>query len=206
MYLGGICFITDKTFCKLSIYEMTEIVLKAGVRFIQYRDKERTRRDIFEEALKLRGLTKRFHATFIINDHADIALAVDADGVHLGQEDLPLKEARKIMGTRIVGISTHDLNQAREAEEGGADYIGFGPIFDTLTKDAGAPRGIAALRMMRREIRIPVIVIGGVNMDNIEACFDAGADAAAMATAICSGDITGKAKGFVALLRGRYIK
>ena len=206
MYLGGICFITDKTFCNLSICEMTESVLKAGIRFIQYRDKTSARRQIYEEALKLRELTKRHHAALIINDHADIALAVDADGVHLGQEDLPLKEARKIMGKRIVGISTHDLPQAREAAEGGADYIGFGPVFSTRTKDAGAPKGVDVLRVIKQEIRIPVIAIGGINMDNIEAVFDAGADAAAMATAICKGDVAGNAKGLIELLKVKYIK
>jgi len=206
MYLGGICFITDKTFCNLSVCEMTESALKAGIRFIQYRDKTSTRRRIYEEALELRELTKRHHAALIINDHADIALAVDADGVHLGQEDLPLKEARKIMGKRIVGISTHDLPQATEAAEGGADYIGFGPVFVTQTKDAGSPKGLDVLRVIKQYIRIPVIAIGGINMDNIEAVFDAGADAAAMATSICKGDVAGNAKGLIELLKGKYIK
>jgi thiamine-phosphate pyrophosphorylase len=206
MYLGGICFITDRTYCNLSNYEMTEIVLNAGIRFIQYRDKTSTRRRIYEEALKLRELTNRYRATLIINDHADIALAVDADGVHLGQDDLPLEEARRIMGKRIVGISTHDLLQAGEAEAGGADYIGFGPVFPTKTKDAGAPRGVEVLRVIRDHLRIPVIAIGGINMDNIKAVFDAGADAVAMATAICSGNAAENVKGFADLLKAGYIK
>jgi thiamine-phosphate pyrophosphorylase len=203
MYLGGLCFITDRTYCSLSISAMTEAVLDAGLGFIQYRDKTSTRREIFEEARRLRGLTDRYRAALIINDHPDIALAVGADGVHLGQDDFPLREARKIMGGKIVGISTHDLAQAKEAEEGGADYIGFGPVFHTTTKDAGTPRGVELLREIRERIRIPVVAIGGINMDNIEAVFDAGADAAAVATAICAGDVAGNARRFAGLLQAR---
>jgi thiamine-phosphate pyrophosphorylase len=206
MYLGGLCFITDRTYCSLSISAMTEAVLKAGIRFIQYRDKTSARRAIFEEALKLRRLTRRYRATLVINDHPDIALAADADGVHLGQDDLPLREARKIMGRKIVGISTHDLAQAEEAEKEGADYIGFGPVFHTTTKDAGTPRGLGLLREIRENVRIPVVAIGGINMDNIEAVLDAGADAVAMATAICEGDLAGNARRFADFLRSRPLR
>lgn len=142
MYRGGLCFITDRTFTSLSFSELVTGVLAAGVTFVQYRDKGRTRRGIYEEALRLRELTLRSGATLIVNDHADIALAVGADGVHLGQDDLPLKEARRIMGSRIVGISTHSLEEAVAAEAGGADYIGFGPVFQTVTKDAGPAQEI----------------------------------------------------------------
>ena len=203
MYLGGLCFITDNTYCNLSISAMAEVALKAGIKFIQYRDKNAARRKIFEEALTLRGLTARYRATLIINDYPDIALAVDADGVHLGQDDFPLREARKIMGGRIVGISTHDLAQAGEAEEGGADYIGFGPVFHTTTKDAGAPRGLDFLKGVTENVRIPVVAIGGINMDNMEAVFEAGADAVAVATAICAGDMAGNARRFADLLQAR---
>ncbi len=206
MYLGGICFITDKAACGLSVHEMTEAVLKSGIRWIQYRDKASTRRQIYEQAMVLRELTARYRATLIINDHADIALAVGADGVHLGQEDFPLKEARELMGGRIVGISTHDLEQAAGAQKGGADYIGFGPVFPTTTKDAGAPKGLALLREVCKSMVIPVVAIGGINMDNIEAAFDAGAGAAAIATAICRGDPAKNAKSFADLLRDRHIK
>lgn len=205
MRLGGICFITDRKYCNLSIYDMTAVVLKAGIGFIQYRDKDGTRRRIYEEALKLRELTRRFNATFIINDYADIALAVDAEGVHLGQEDLPLKEARRLMGGKIIGISTHDLVQAKEAEKGGADYIGFGPVFHTSTKDAGRPRGVDNLRIIKQNVSVPVVAIGGINIENMEAVLKAGADAAAVATAICKGDTAENAKRFVDLWRVKHI-
>lgn len=170
---------------------MVSIVLRAGVKWIQYREKNNPRRDIYKEAVILRRLAEEFNATFIVNDHADIALAVNADGVHLGQEDLPVKEARKILGKeKIIGISTHSIEQAVDAEAGGADYIGFGPIFHTKTKDAGEPKGIAALREIKRHVKIPVVAIGGINTENLESVLDSGADAVAAASAILSGDIS----------------
>lgn len=201
MYLNGICFITDRKSCSVPVYEAAFAVLKAGVTFIQYRQKEGTRREIYEEALKFRTLTRHFNAILIINDHADIAMAVDADGVHLGQEDLPLREARRIMGKKIVGISTHDLDQAKEAEEGGADYIGFGPLFHSDTKDAGSPRGTEGLKLIRQQVGIPVVAIGGINIDNIASVMRAGADAVAVASALCRGNAAANAERFVDFLK-----
>lgn len=197
MYFNGICFITDKKYSDLPLNDMIAVVLHAGVRCIQYREKDLSRREIYENAVTLRKMTGLFDATFIINDHADIALAVDADGVHLGQDDLPLKEARKIMGNRIVGISTHSLAQAMEAELQGADYIGFGPVFYTTTKDAGAPKGVDNIRIIKENVGIPIVAIGGIGLDNIASVINAGADAVAVATAICKGDIAVNAEKFV---------
>ena len=197
MYFKGICFITDRKYSDLPLYDMINIVLRAGVKCIQYREKDLSRREIYGHAVTLRELTRSFDATLIINDHADIALAVGAEGVHLGQDDLPLKEARKIMRGRIVGISTHSLDQAKEAELGGADYIGFGPVFHTTTKDAGTPKGIDNIRMIKENVSIPVVAIGGISLDNIVSVIDAGADAVALATAICKGDMAVNAEKFV---------
>jgi thiamine-phosphate pyrophosphorylase len=201
MHENGICFITDRSCCPTPVVEMVRLVLQAGVTFVQYREKAKTRREIYEEAARLRELTGRFNAVLIINDHADIALAVDADGVHLGQDDLPLREARKIMGRKIVGISTHNLEQAKEAEAGGADYIGFGPIFRTTTKDAGPPKGIDIIRTIKQNVTTPVVAIGGIGPDRAPDVMKAGADAVAVATAICSGDIFRNAKKFVELIQ-----
>lgn len=201
MYLNGICFITDKSSCGPTPYETVFTVLKAGISFIQHRQKEGTRREIYEEAAKLRKLTRYFNATLIINDHADIAIAVDADGVHLGQDDLPFAEARKIMGKKIIGVSTHDLDQAKVAEAMGADYIGFGPVFETKTKDAGKPKGVDNLKLITQNVSIPVVAIGGINIDNIASVMHAGADAVAVASAICSGDAAANAEKFVAILK-----
>ncbi len=203
MYLDGICFITDSN-CGVPAYEAAFTALKAGIRFIQFRQKEGTRREIYEEAWKFRKLTRYFNAVLIVNDHADIALAVDADGVHLGQEDLPLREARRIMGKKIVGISTHNPEQAREAVEGGADYIGFGPVFRTDTKDAGEPKGVDSLRLIKQTADIPVIAIGGINIENIESVMDAGADGVAVASAICRGNVAENAEKFVRFLKNLH--
>jgi thiamine-phosphate pyrophosphorylase len=200
MYFKGICFITDRKYSDLPLYDMINLVLRAGVKCIQYREKDLPRREIYGNAVKCRELTRLFDATLIINDHADIALAVDADGVHLGQDDLPLKEARKIMGSRIIGISTHNLDQAKEAELGGADYIGFGPVFHTATKAAGTPKGIDNVRIVKENVSIPVVAIGGISLDNIISVVEAGADSVALATAICKGDVAVNAENFVHLI------
>jgi len=202
MYLGGLCFITDCKASKLSYEDMTLKVLRSGVRWVQYREKGKSRREVYEEADRLRKLTQDFNAVLIVNDHADIAMCVNAEGVHLGQEDLPLREARKIMGkNRIVGISTHSLEQAIEAEKGGADYIGFGPVFHTTTKDAGRPKGVSILREVKKQVNIPVIAIGGINLENIQLVLDAGADAVAVASAILSGEIEGNVNRFMEIIR-----
>lgn len=190
MYLNGLCFITGRKESCLILKEIVTVVLSAGVRCIQYREKDKARRDIYREALMLRKLTDKFGAVLIVNDYTDIALAVNADGVHLGQSDLPLKEARKIFGgKKIIGISTHSIEEAIAAETGGADYIGFGPMFLTETKDAGKPKGVRALKKIKKLIKIPVVAIGGIKAENLESVIDSGADAVAVSSGILSGDI-----------------
>lgn len=191
------------------IFRMGDMVLRvlnAGVRWVQYRDKERTRREIYEESVKLRSVTKDFDAALIVNDHTDIALAADADGVHLGQDDLPLKEARKIMGKRIIGISTHSLEQAVNAEKGGADYVGFGPVFHTTTKDAGSPKGIEMLYEIKKNLRIPVVAIGGITLENLRLVLGTGVDAVAVASAILGGDIEENAGKFMNVIKSFWIR
>jgi thiamine-phosphate pyrophosphorylase len=202
MYLSGFCFITDPKASNLSFEDMTIKVLKGGVKWVQHRDKVRSKREIYEEAVKLRSLTKDFKALFIVNDYVDIAFCVNADGVHLGQDDLPLKEARRILGKKkIIGISTHNLGQAIEAERDGADYIGFGPVFRTITKDAGEPKGSDMLREVKTKVKIPVVAIGGINLKNIRLVLDTGIDAVAVASAILAGDIEENVRRFVDIIR-----
>jgi thiamine-phosphate pyrophosphorylase len=156
--------------------------LAGGVRLVQLRAKELSSGEFFTLAKEARQLTREAGATFIVNDRADIAVASGADGVHLGQDDLPLHAARKLLGPdKVIGISTHDLDQARAAELNGADYIGFGPIFGSATKDTGySPRGLKMLREIRKSVKIPLVAIGGITEDNVAEVWNAGADSAAI--------------------------
>ncbi|MBI5676392.1 MAG: thiamine phosphate synthase [Nitrospirae bacterium] len=191
--------ITDTASSGLTHIEAVRMAISAGIKIIQLREKLLSKKDIYKEALAIRTLTLRYNVTFIVNDHIDIALAVDADGVHLGQDDMPVKEARKIIGRRkIIGVSTHSLKQALDAEASGADYIGFGPIFKTATKDVGKPKGIASLKKISEQIKIPIAAIGGISHDNARKVLNNGADAIAVASGILSGDIKENVKRFLA--------
>jgi len=162
------------------------------------REKHLSKKDMYKAAISIRDITLKRNALFIVNDYVDLALAVNADGVHLGQDDMSVKEARKIMGKRkLIGISTHSLDQANKAQDGGADYIGFGPIFHTVTKDAGTPKGENALRQIREHIDIPIVAIGGISWENVNNILNAGEDAAAIASGILIGDIKANVMKFM---------
>lgn len=159
-----------------SLLEVMEETILGGADVIQLRDKTACAGDLLEKAKALRELTRRHNVPLIINDHVDLALAVDADGVHLGQGDLPLAEARKRLGPdKIIGISTHAIDEARAAEAGGADYIGVGPVFSTATKPGARPVTTAYVRQVAAEIRIPFVAIGGIRPDNADQVLEAGA-------------------------------
>lgn len=202
--LNGLYALTDTRLSGLSHYETALALLEGGVRIIQLRDKGITPLELYETACRIAGLCRRFGALFIVNDRADIAVASGADGVHLGQDDLPLELARKVCGANfIIGISTHTVDQAIEAERGGADYIGFGPIFGTSTKDTGyTPRGLSMLAEVRAAVKIPVAAIGGITADNAGEVLRAGADMLAVASAVqAGGDVAGAARRFVEIIR-----
>ena len=196
-----IYLITDRTISGLSHVQIARLAIKSGIRTIQLREKHMSKKELYSEALSLRSLTLKYKTTFIVNDYIDIALAADSDGVHLGQDDMPVKEARKIMGKKkIIGISTHSLKQAISAEDEGADYIGFGPVFPTSTKDAGLPKGLTALKEIRKHIRIPIVAIGGITTENISSALEAGANAAAVMSAILKGDIKENTEKFLSAI------
>jgi thiamine-phosphate diphosphorylase len=144
--------------------------------------KEAPTRDFLATAREVREICRRSHCLLLINDRADIALAVEADGIHIGQEDLPLVAARKVLGSRkIIGVSTHTPQQALDAEREGADYIGFGPLFGTATKATGyTARGLDQLREIRGLVALPIVAIGGVTADRAPTALAAGANAVAM--------------------------
>jgi thiamine-phosphate pyrophosphorylase len=164
-------------------------LLDGGAAILQLRVKTMAPSDFFQLAQRARAETRARGCKLIVNDRVDIALACDADGVHLGQDDLPLAVGRQLMGTKIVGISTHDIDQAQEAELNGADYIGFGPMFGTTTKNTGyAARGIDMLRQIRAGVKIPIVAIGGINEQNVKQVWQAGADSAAIISDILGAD------------------
>ena len=177
--------------------EVVEQLIKAGVKIIQYREKEKKKLYKFKECKIIREMTKRAGVTFIVNDDVDIALAVKADGVHVGQEDLPVEEVRKIVGEdMIIGLSTHSPAQAMEAVKKGADYIGVGPIFPTKTKkDVCDPVGFEYLEYVVKNIKIPFVAIGGIKEHNIKEVQKRGATCFAMVTELVGArDIAAKVK------------
>ena len=182
---------------------VAEFLLSAGVRLIQYRDKQASSRELFERS---RGIAERVRAArgiFIVNDRADVARAVDADGVHVGQEDLPVDLARHVLGEgKWVGSSTHGLDQAIEADRSSADYVALGPIFSTSSKANPDPVvGLEGLRAARQATRKPLVAIGGITLDNAAAVIEAGADSVAVIGALLSApDISQRAREFLKLL------
>jgi thiamine-phosphate pyrophosphorylase len=171
-------------------------LLEGGAAILQLRVKTMAPSDFFQLAQRARAETRTHGCKLIVNDRVDIALACHADGVHLGQEDLPLLVGRKLMAAKLVGISTHDIEQAQEAERNGADYIGFGPMFGTTTKDTGyAARGVDMLRKIRAAVKLPIVAIGGINEQNVRQVWQAGADSAAIISDILGAeDIVAKTR------------
>ncbi|AZR74856.1 thiamine-phosphate diphosphorylase [Anoxybacter fermentans] len=148
--------------------QIVEEMIKAGIKIIQYREKEKSKFEKYNECKAIRKLTKDSGVTFIVNDDVDIALAVKADGIHIGQEDIPIEEVKKITGNMIIGLSTHNIEQAKAAVEKGADYIGVGPIFNTTTKkNVEKSEGLKYLKWVSENIPIPYVAIGGIKESNI---------------------------------------
>ncbi len=174
--MRGYYFITDASLSRAGNVIDVKAAVAAGVKVVQYREKQADASKMYEEALKLRKICK--HITFLVNDRVDLALAVDADGVHLGQDDLPYAAARKILGEqKIIGLTVHTVKEARQAQKLGADYLGVSPIFATHTKsDAGNPKGVALITEIRKSVSIPIIAIGGITLANAGEVIRAGAD------------------------------
>ena len=190
---------------KLSHVRLAEAMLEGGVRFLQLRLKGQPTRSFVEVARAVKALTERQAAQLIINDRADIAKLVDAAGVHLGQDDLPAAAAREILGSsKIIGLSTHNVAQAEAAARAGsADYIGFGPISTTRSKERPDPvQGLDGLRLVCRRVHLPVVAIGGITATTMPAVLAAGADAVAMIGDIVrAADVKAKARDLLGLSR-----
>jgi thiamine-phosphate pyrophosphorylase len=164
---------------------VVEMAVGAGVDVVQLREKERSDREALRIGRALREITARAGALLVVNDRPDMAAILDADGVHLGQGDLPVAEARSIVGDdRLVGVSTHSLEQARAAERDGADYIGIGPVFPSITKDAGPLLGAAGLEKILEQVSLPAFAIGGIGPERIAEIRRAGGNRVAVSSAI----------------------
>jgi thiamine-phosphate pyrophosphorylase len=195
--MKGYYFITDSHLSRAGNVSDVRNAVAAGVDVIQYRCKDGSTAELYAEALALRQLCSP--ALFLVNDRVDIALAVAADGVHLGQDDLPLGIARKLLGkNKIIGLTVHSVAEARQAETAGADYLGVAPIFATLTKaDAGRPAGVQLVQQIRRVVKLPIVAIGGINLANAPEVIQAGADAlCAISAVVCREDVAAEIKKF----------
>ncbi len=187
MSLHGLYIILDPAaFPGRELVDLLSAAAEAGARLFQYRDKSASMKDAYQQAVWLRQASADAGALFIINDRCDLALSVDADGVHLGQQDMPLTHARRLMGPeKLIGVSTHRVEEVDQATREGADYLGFGPIFDTGTKPGHEPVvGIEGLRQARARTRLPIIAIGGLTLANSRSAVEAGADGIAVVSTV----------------------
>jgi len=186
-----------------SLLTAVEDTLKGGVKAVQLREKDLNTRELLELAYKMRELTKKYHAKLFINDRVDIALAVDADGVHIGQKSIPAHAVKKIVQDKlIIGVSTHSLEEALEAERDGADFITLGPIYETPSKlKYGKPIGVDTLKRVKSKLSMPVFGIGGIKLDKVREVKETGADGIALISAIlASKDIRKTTEDFLRLL------
>ncbi len=187
--------VTDRTWLKGdSLAAQIEESLRAGATMVQLREKNMPFQEFVEEAHQIRTLTRKYQIPFIINDEIEVALASNADGVHLGQEDGNITSARACLGEdKIIGISVHNVEEALEAQQNGADYIGVGSVFPTSTKKDANPLGMDMLRAICDAVTIPVVAIGGITRDNIMQLSGSGVDGVAVISAILAQEDIGEA-------------
>ncbi|RKD32299.1 thiamine phosphate synthase [Thermohalobacter berrensis] len=170
-------------------FKSIESAIKGGVTLIQLREKNLTSKEFYETSVKVREITKKYNIPLIINDRLDIALAVDADGLHIGNNDLPVEVARKLLGPdKILGYTACNLKRAKDGESKGADYLGVGSVFPTTTKDNPVRITIEELAKIKKTVNIPVVAIGGINEENVSKVIDANVDGVAVVSAILGKD------------------
>ena len=164
-----IYLVTDEKSCNgKDFYDCVERAIKGGVKIVQLREKNISAKEFYEKALKVKEVCKRYGVLFIINDRLDIAQAVEADGVHLGQSDMPIEKARDILKDKfLIGATARNIEEAKKAELLGADYIGSGAIFGTSTKDNAKKLEMTELKKIVNSVKIPVFAIGGININNV---------------------------------------
>ena len=184
---------------------LAETLLDAGARIMQLRLKDTPGSDFLAAARAIAEMCRKRGAILIVNDRVDIAILADAHGVHLGQTDLPLEAARRILtsnGNKLIGISTHNVEQARAAENGGADYIGFGPMYPGGLRNNVSGQGLDSLRAIRAAVKIPIVAIGGITETRVSETLAAGADAVAIITDVLNApDMAAKVRSILAVSR-----
>ncbi len=195
-------FVTDSGLSKNGTLSDVENAVKAGCKIVQYREKIKSTNEMIEEAEQIKRLCKN-RAIFLVNDRVDVALAVDADGVHIGQDDMPFRITRKLLGDeKIIGLTVHNVEESVEAENIGADYIGLSPIFETATKeDAGRGCGISMIEKVKKCIKLPIAAIGGINKENTGEVIASGADSAvAISAVVCKDDVYSEVVDFIKII------
>lgn len=187
-----------------TIEESVELAIKGGVSVVQLREKDCTSREFYQLARAVKTITDAYEIPLLINDRVDIALAVGADGVHLGQKDIPVRAARNLLGAdKIVGATANTIELAEEAWQSGADYLGVGDIFGTTTKSDTKHITLEELKAIRAAVQIPVVAIGGVNEENISLLRETGVEGAAVISAVIGQkDITAAAERLISNFRG----
>jgi len=195
--------VTDSGLSKKGTLSDVREAVEAGCKIVQYREKNKSTKEMVDEASEIKKICGE-RAIFLVNDRIDVALAVDADGVHVGQDDMPIEIAKKLLDPKkIIGLTVHNVEEAVEAEKSGADYVGLGSIFDTSTKkDAGKGIGPASIREVKNAIKIPVVAIGGINKENCIPVVENGADSlVAISAVVCSDDVKRETKEFIDIIR-----
>jgi thiamine-phosphate pyrophosphorylase len=208
MQAKGFYFITDPSYTREGVLRDIHVALDCGIEIVQYRDKTKTTLERFIEAEKASALCKNYGASFIVNDSVEIAHAVEADGVNVGRNDLPLRYARRILGPdRIIGVSVSSMAEVRDAIAEGASYLGAGPIEKTPTKlDAAAPTGLEFIENIAKITDIPIAAIGGVDFDNAVDVLEAGAVLICAISAVYKCDTLKKGIDKIKKICERYIK
>lgn len=174
----------------------------AGCRFVQYREKNKTKNEMIKEATELKKICEG-KALFIVDDHVDVALAVGADGVHIGQKDVSVEDARRLLGSdKIVGLTVHNVEEAVKAEKLGADYVGIAPVFKTDTKgDSDEPCGVDMIKKISENISLPIVAVGGIDKNNVKSVIYSGADGVVSVSAVLkSNDVNREVKDFIRII------
>ena len=190
--IRGLYVIIDPDACRgRDAVEVARLALEGGASMVQWRDKRREKGDQIPQARAVRTLCAEHNALFILNDHVDLALAVEADGVHLGPHDLPVDAVRRFVPEGFaIGASTNNADEARRAQAAGASYVAIGSVFPTSSKEPGRTRAasIDRVREVKLAVAVPVVAIGGINASNVDQVIEAGADAVAVISAVCGAD------------------